>query len=703
MSFKDSKRFRAIMRVGILIGVIILPIIYSLTYLSAFWDPYDNFDKMPVALVNNDKCEENCKSTELVDKIEESGAFGFREVSEKEADEGLVNKVYYAEIKIPENFTAALEKADSTEREKIEIYYSPNVKTSYIAMMLIRAAVTQIVSELNINVATEAIAQLSDGVTETYENSGKLADGLERLTSGSKQLASGTSELKSGAQSLLSAYSPFDTGVKSTYDGSAALASGLSTLKESYAELDDGIDSASDGSKQLAEGLSELEDSYATFDAGIDSAYAGSAALANGLEQVKAAISATSASTLTDEQISAIATAAASQAASQFSDAQSQAIASAVATQVATSVSEQIRTQILTNLTTLNGAISDLSAGANSLKSGLSALDSGSDSIASGIGSLSTGANSLSSGLSALSAGSAKVASGIDSLSDGAESLNSGLGQLANGSNSVAAGISALSDGSTKLDSGASELNAGLATAENGLNAELEKSASEVEKLDGLSEYAGAAVSADQEDYGNTENYGEFFAPYFMSLSVWIGGIMLMVGVYYDPDHRFKILDQKSKKPVLRTFLYFGISAIQGLALALLLQLCLGFGVTDEALYLASFSLISAAFMSVIIFLFMAFGDFGKFVSLVLLVIQLAACGAVFPIETEPAFFQAAHPFMPMTYSVNLLRESLTVINNDFVVENAVALVGILVVFGAMVICIDQYKRYQVKKELAAA
>lgn len=698
MSFKDSKRFRAIMRVVMLAGVIILPIIYSLVYLGAFWDPYSQFDKMPVALVNNDKCEENCKSTELVEAIKDDGSFGWTEVSDAEADEGLVNKRFYAELKIPENFTEALEKADSSEREQIEIYYSPNVKTSYIAMMLIRAAVTQIVSELNLNVATAAIAQLSDGVTKAYENTQILADGLEQLSDGSERLADGTGELYSGTEALLSAYSPFNTGVGSAYGGSAKLASGLSELRKSYTELDKGIDSAADGGEQLANGLSSLESSYAAFDAGVSSAASGSEQLANGLGQLQAGVQVMATNTLTDAEIAAIAQAAAQAAAAQFPDDYSKAVASAVAERTATSVSGQIRNKIVENLTTLNGAIGNLKNGADGLKGGLATLSDKSGEVANGISQLSSGTNKLNDGLSELSGGSKKVASGIEQLSDGANDLNNGLGQLANGSNSVEAGIAALNDGSFNLNEGAKTLNAGLATAKNGLDAELEKSAEQVEKLEGLDEYAESAVTANQENYGKTENYGEFFAPYFMSLSVWIGGIMLMVGIYYDPEHRFNILDQKSKKPVLRTFLYFGLSAVQGLTLALLLQLCLGFSVTDEALYLASFALISAAFMSVLIFLFMAFGDFGKFASLVLLVIQLAACGAVFPIETEPAFFQIAQPFMPMTYSVNLLRESLVSINPDFVTSNSMALVGILVVFGAMVICIDQYKRHQIKQ-----
>lgn len=670
-------RFKAIMKVVILIGVIILPIIYSLCYLSAFWDPYGHLDEIPVALVNNDDCSgADCKGAELVKAIKDDGSFKFSETDDKDADEGLVNKKYYAEIKIPEDFTEKLSNAASRDRQTVEIYYSPNVKSSYMVMMFTRTAVNQIVAKLNLNVAATAISTLTDSITDTYNSTKQLSNGLATIQSGSNALSNGANTLSPGANTLAGSYTALNSGIYTAYQGSTKLSNGLNTLKTS------------------------VENSINT--------------------------------TLTDSQISAIATQAASTATSD-----SQISTEAVSAQVdslikPTDIAKAAALQVIMNqipdqaaatatlvtilqpssncadlarvpspyqttATQICAVYNTAAAVATQISAGLKAsLPDTLQSVASQAAS-ATATTVASAIKSELISSLQQMDSAISQLSDGSNALASGLKTLSDGSAVVDQSLYQLADGANRLASGSGELSAGITTAKTALDDKLAESSEAVDNLDGLADYAKESVKANQDNYGDTDKYGIFFAPYFMSLSVWIGGIMLMVGIYYDPKHRFKVLDENSAHPILRTFLYFGLSALQGLVLAFLLKLCLGFTVTNILLYYTSFALVSAAFMSVIIFLFLAFADFGKFASLVLLVVQLAACGAVFPIETEPAFFRALQPFMPMTYSVNLFRESLVLQNGDFIASNSLTLLGILVVFGALVIIIDRYLAHKVK------
>ena len=71
------KRDSQMMKLMVILGIIILPLIYSLFYLKAFWDPYNELNKVPVALVNLDECKENCKGTELIDTLKEKDIFDF--------------------------------------------------------------------------------------------------------------------------------------------------------------------------------------------------------------------------------------------------------------------------------------------------------------------------------------------------------------------------------------------------------------------------------------------------------------------------------------------------------------------------------------------------------------------------------------------------------------------------------------------------
>ena len=94
------------------------------------------------------------------------------------------------------------------------------------------------------------------------------------------------------------------------------------------------------------------------------------------------------------------------------------------------------------------------------------------------------------------------------------------------------------------------------------------------------------------------------------------------------------------------------------------------------------------------------FDDIGKFLAVVLLVIQLAACAGTFPLETEPSFFSAISPFMPMTYSVELLRESFVSIDHNLLIKNIVILGSIFIAFTTLTIITEYIKTKTEKVEV---
>ena len=84
------------------------------------------------------------------------------------------------------------------------------------------------------------------------------------------------------------------------------------------------------------------------------------------------------------------------------------------------------------------------------------------------------------------------------------------------------------------------------------------------------------------------DNYGTVFAPYFMSLSLWVGALVLFVVLYYDADNRFKLLGRNAPNKILRAFLYLLLAVAQALILGFLLKQLLGFTVTSEFGYYLS-------------------------------------------------------------------------------------------------------------------
>ena len=299
-----------------------------------------------------------------------------------------------------------------------------------------------------------------------------------------------------------------------------------------------------------------------------------------------------------------------------------------------------------------------------------------------------------------------QVSIGIKTIEDGLYKIKSGAEELQKGSRTLKEGTETLSSSSEEIKSGISELKRGTEEALEGSNTllngqneftsqigeSIEETRAELVKLNGLSEYTKNAVEIEEKDVEPVDNYGIGFAPYFMSLSLWIGGLMIFVGIYFDPHNRFKKIGRDAPNRAFRTFIYLLIAIAQAVILGLLLKVGLGFEVNNNLLYYGSCILVSLAFLSIIQFLMVNFGDVGKFIAILFLVIQLSACGGTFPMETLPQGYQTINPFMPMTYSLNLFKEAIIGTSPGFVQTDVNALLGIMIVFVVMTFIIDIIK-----------
>ena len=147
------------------------------------------------------------------------------------------------------------------------------------------------------------------------------------------------------------------------------------------------------------------------------------------------------------------------------------------------------------------------------------------------------------------------------------------------------------------------------------------------------------------------------------------------------------------KNKILQNVIYIAIGAVEGLVTGILLKASLGYAVENMALYYGASILIGITFMSIIQFLIRNFGDIGKFLALIVLVLQLAAAGGTFPIETIDKGFQVISPYLPMTYSIKLLREILVPTATNFKAQYIGILIGISVVTFAITGVVDIIKK----------
>jgi len=196
-----------------------------------------------------------------------------------------------------------------------------------------------------------------------------------------------------------------------------------------------------------------------------------------------------------------------------------------------------------------------------------------------------------------------------------------------------------------------------------------------------IAEWAKAPVVIVAAPINHVPNYGTAFAPYFFCLSLWLGGIIIFLGLYLDPKKRLRKLSRESDNRIQANLVFLAIALAQALVLAVLGFAFLGLGIQHFWLYFLACFLISVAFVSIIAFLFQFVGDAGKLLAILLLILQLSACGGTYPVQTLPGFFRVINPAMPMTYGVNLLRQAISSTKLINIWVDIVVLAGIAIVF----------------------
>ncbi|KQL55183.1 YhgE/Pip [Heyndrickxia shackletonii] len=166
-------------------------------------------------------------------------------------------------------------------------------------------------------------------------------------------------------------------------------------------------------------------------------------------------------------------------------------------------------------------------------------------------------------------------------------------------------------------------------------------------------------------------NYGSAMSPFFTTLSLWVGAMLLISLLTVDVED----LHIKSYQIFFGRYLTF-------LTLGLLQSLLVTIGdiyflhaFVLEKLWFILFGLWnSAVFITMVYTLVSVFGNIGKSIGIVLLVLQISGSGGTFPIQVTPTFFQKLNPFLPFTYSISLMREAVGGILWDIVQKDMLIL-----------------------------
>lgn len=692
---------RNVIAVIVSMGLVVVPALYAWFNIAASWDPYGNTKALKVAVANNDKgyksdlipVRVNVGET-IISTLHANDQLDWQFVKSDKAIDGVKSGEYYAAIVIPKGFSADMMTLFSPDIKHAQLKYYLNEKINPIAPHITDQGATTVVNtidktfaktiaqvgldlassilhysqspqmaeymrNLNGNLTTMAdtlsgasqqvtsYSQLLGSANDIVDSTGKL---LVSATKAGKQAQNALKQGKSGATSFTSAGANVTSSVNAALDQvSGAFDQVAAKVNKAFDAIGKDSDTAASQLTTLSEQVSSGESLYDTYITSLNH-------MRESVEQLPDSDSAKQALLeAIDREITLLEAAKgdSQKLAQQLKDASTQVTQD-------TAAAERSRKEILNRITSAKQSISNVRDDyATNVKPKI-------DALASTVSTLISQTDSMITQLSGTT----------DSLNDVTSNVGTNIASIRSTLDGIA----------TKLNSSATTLNTlitAMNSSDNGAENSDELKSLTTSNASTLSTLISAPVALHRVAVYPIANYGSAMAPFYTILSIWVGAIILcaMLKVTISDREKAHVLGLGDTLPRIAgpsgpgnasrwglrlDHEYFGRYAI--FALLALLQgtlVCLGdmyfLGVqANHALqFLAMGWLAALVFSNIVYTLTVSFGDIGKAVAVVLLVMQVAGSGGTFPIETLPKFFQMLYPFLPFPHAIDAMHAAM--------------------------------------------
>ncbi len=658
---------RSVIGLVVVMGLIIVPCLYAWFNIAGSWDPYGNIGNLKIAVVNTDEGYESDLipvevnvGENVTATLRGNESFDWVVLNNREkAIEGVKSGAYYAAVVIPKTFSADMMTLFSTDVKHADIEFYENQKANAIAQIVTEKGSSAVQSQVN-ETFTETITSIGLKTVSSlldYMSTDQVSNFIANLSSTLGDSIEDLRDVQANASSL--------AGILSSTSDSLTSASGM--LKQTGA--------VDESTKQLMEhaksGIDDSKEALKAANDAIDAAIDGSAGSFDNVsaELAKAFDTANQHVYLTVSQLNDAA--AALNARAKDIDAMADQLRS-----LADQVSDENLKDGLKSAATSLGRIAveyrnnakDLAATAKSLSDSMAEVNNSRAEVDQAIADAKAGIAGAKSDYDSTFSVKAKelkkTVSGIlDSLDGISGDLDSAVGGLTDASGSLAKGLSKaaklvnkasdqLGEASDKISAFKDELDGALmsddlATIETMIGNDPE----------GLAVSLSGPVALDR-----IRNYGSAMAPFYTILSLWVGSIVLaaMMKVSVDDELINELIPVRLHEIYLGRYLFFG-----GLALLQATLVCAGdilfFGIQcDNPLqFVLAGWVASLVFSNIVYTLTVSFGDIGKALAVVLLVMQVGGSGGTFPIEMTGPVFQAIYPFLPFTHGINAMHAAM--------------------------------------------
>ncbi|CCK30720.1 ABC-2 type transporter [Streptomyces davaonensis JCM 4913] len=625
-----------------LVALLVLPLLYGALYLWSFWDPYSRLDRIPVALVNDDQGakadgKKIAAGDDIVQGLRDSEVFEWHEVSADEARAGVEDGRYYLSLTMPADFSERIASSSGDSPETGALQVRTNDANNYIVGQISRTVFSEVRDAASTKASRSFLDRIFISFSDIHGATVKAAKGADKLETGIGKAEKGSRDLADG--------------LKDAKSGSGKLAKGLKKLDKGAGDLEDGSAKVAEGTQKLADKVNATADKVGPFLKDNEKAIGDTAqlvadasgAIRDNLDAlVERAPTAAEDARKASEDLSGVYKTRCEDAVLPDTACADLKIAKDAAATVA-----GIAGDVSTLLTDHAAVLDKLDKNLATLEKQAQALADRAPRLSEDLDDAVTKINDLNEGAGKVAAGAKKLHTGLGTADTGATELDKGVGDLRTGAKDLKAGLYKLVDGSGQLSDG------------------LHDGAGQIPDYgerdrDERTEVMSDPVRLVSEDLHKAPNYGTGFAPYFIPLSLWVGAMVAYM-LIAPMNRRALAAGASAWRIALAGWLpVVVIGVLQTVALMSVLHWAVGLQMARAAGTVGFLFLVTACFASLVQWLNARFGAAGRILVLALLMLQLTSAGGTYPVQTSPGFFNALHPFLPMSYVVEALRRLIT-------------------------------------------
>lgn len=645
-------------------GLCIIPSLYAWFNIYSNWDPYGNTNAIRIAVYSEDNGYQNSDGTymnmgnSIIDNLKENDKLGWVFVNtNEEAMKTVESGECYAAIIIGNNFSQSMYEFIDNGMAKPSVTYYENAKKNAVASKITQSGKSSLEESINaefINTVVTTIMKNTDGVLDKDTDILiKIADKLKKLN-----------------ENLLGYNNTIAVFKDSNNTLSATLGNAANMLGEAQNVLSE--ENLNQSKTQTNDAVSEYT---AKFDNILSDIKTSGEATIETIQKLRDAVE-----NMHDINIS------------QQLDKSIQAVDNLIAKNEAlieqlTNIGNQLGNEtIVDELKNIVGTLSELEKGvktalemAKELSGGVVDLTEVRKTI---VNLLDNGIDRMNHLMEVYNGAISSVVSDIQNLIKA--SIDNIYKSLETAGSSIGVAetmISGLDNGMSGVNTTLSQVDEMLMTMSGKLTAFIDtlESASENEQYDIMMNFLtkdssifgtffASPVQVTTENVYEAVNYGTAVSPFYTTLALWVGGLLLTALIKVTPQKKGFLSDAKEYQLYFgRYLLFFIMGQIQSVItvvgdLYLLKIQCL-----HPGLFMIAASLTSFTFTLLIYTLTLSFGDIGKAFAVVMVVLQIAGSSGTFPIELLPDFFQKIYLYFPFPYAINAMREAVSgTYQNDF-------------------------------------